>query len=171
MGVGIMAALFPPKKEPLAEAKTATGFTAEDRSEYLKWAKKAGFSHADVAVAILDREVDEAKLRQFLAENGICVYDEKRVHRYMDSITPSYKTWGWHRLEHREDEASSNGCYTKPIPLPVLMTVAKIREAFPEARFWVTDIAEIPKGDPFLSVGVGEERFIIERWDEPGFRS
>jgi len=175
MGLGIMAALFPPKKEALAKIKPASGqLSREDRDEYLQWAKKAGFDCAELAIDIASRASTSDQLRNFLSENGICVYDRQRVRRYMDSITPSGSEWIWAPIAYRDPIAPwdiPTAAYRKAIPMPVLMTIAKIREAFPEAEFFVTDIRRLPKGDPFLSVRMpGEELFIIERWDEPGFR-
>lgn len=63
--------------------------------------------------------------------------------------------------------------YNKPIPYPVLLTVKKIADAFPEATFWVSDEAKVvpvPVLDPFLGVRYADKFWIIERWDEPSFR-
>jgi hypothetical protein len=65
--------------------------------------------------------------------------------------------------------------YDKPLPLPVLLTVKEVSAEFPTARFYVSDEVHSyehrdPVLDPFLLVVVETERFIIERWDEPGYR-
>lgn len=61
--------------------------------------------------------------------------------------------------------------YAHSIPLPVLLTMKTIVSQFPDAQFYASDY-EVQRPDPFLAVtlpGV-EDLFIIERWDEPGFR-
>jgi hypothetical protein len=63
--------------------------------------------------------------------------------------------------------------YLKPIPLPVLLTAERIEERLPgEVSFFVSDIVSYP--DPFLGVQLKADRdktiFVVERWDEPGFR-
>lgn len=62
--------------------------------------------------------------------------------------------------------------YSKPIPLPVLLTVENIQHRLPEACFFISDEAQrmTQPVDPFLMVLVGNERYIVERWDEPNFR-
>jgi len=62
--------------------------------------------------------------------------------------------------------------YAKPIPFPVLRTIDELRTKFPGATFWVSDEAQkvARSFDPFLLVRFHGQQFIIERWDEPGFR-
>lgn len=62
--------------------------------------------------------------------------------------------------------------YSKPVPMPVLLTVQRIVEKFPEAKFYVSDKAnvQIEPRDPFLLVVHLDQQYIIERWDEPSFR-
>lgn len=170
MGLGLLAALFPPRKTPL-DVEEEPSTEAVNEVEYRALSRKAGFDGAEIALERQCRDQQRAAdiraLRRFLAENGIAVYSESRVIRYMESITPSGHRWYWYRVGQ---EHHGIGLYKKPIPAPVLMTMAKIREAFPEVRFEVTDIEELPKGDPFLRAGQHGTWFIIERWDEPGFR-
>lgn len=64
--------------------------------------------------------------------------------------------------------------YAKPVPMPVLATVARLLEKVPDAKFFISDettLAERFK-DPFLAVQLpgSEELYVIERWDEPSFR-
>lgn len=187
-----------------------------DKREYMEIAAKAG------AVGVVDQlkgeyEREKAKtdaaerrneFRSFLSENGICVYESVKVNAYMTSITPSGYCWVWkYAAGPMIDKVSSR--YSQPIPLPVLMTMTKIREKYPEATFEVTEIVQQPKLDPFLRVSITrpmrdgkysvtesnqefaasmqfasymngstfsytgiptQDYFIIERWDEPGFR-
>lgn len=137
-----------------------------DEAAYLELSQRAGFDGAEVVMRRRAQERDRTAFRRFLSENGICVYDADTVWNYMNSITPNGFGWMWVSTRRVE-----NGYwYVKPIPTPVLMTMAKIRERYPEARFDVTDIQRMPKGDPFLRVDIHGETLIIERWDEPGFR-
>ena len=63
--------------------------------------------------------------------------------------------------------------YAKPVPLPVLLTMEGIANKFPTARFFVSDetgrVLSAVK-DPFLMVLFEDQQYIIERWDEPGFK-
>lgn len=71
--------------------------------------------------------------------------------------------------------------YRKPIPYPVLLTIERVAEAFPLARFYISDETtpmereadrvRTTGADPFLLAIVGVERYIIEWWDEPTFRA
>lgn len=175
MGYGILARLLPPKAETLTKASILRVPDEFDEAAYLKLAEKVGFDGATLAVAQARQQARSAAtnvaFRDFLAENGITVYKESRVNWYMNSITPSGHRWLWAQVKAPSDRYQPNA-YTKPIPLAVLLTMEKIVDAFPDARFEVTDITEMPKGDPFLRVHVsGGDWFIIERWDEPRFRS
>lgn len=167
MGNGIVAKFMRLVPEPV----TATTYDDTiDEQEYLKLAKKAGYD-ATAAIAERQMEIKSCLLRNFLAENGICVYPENKVIRYMNSVTPAYHRWTWRRVDR--SERSQYGPYSKPIPEAVLMTMVKIREAFPDGVvFEVTDIEMMPAGDPFLRVRIKntQENFIIERWNEPRFR-
>ncbi len=161
MGFGIVAALLgPPKKQTIDIGDEPEAFS---EAEYMELAKKAGFHRAIVAIDKEKVRTVTRKLRRFLAANGITVYNDNRVNTYMNSITPTNHRWRW-------NEVNGSGNYSEPIPQAVLMTMAKIREAFPSVLFEITEIYDVPKGDPFLRCGIGEEKFIIERWNEPGFR-
>lgn len=171
MGIGILAALFPPKKQAITQDKPI-GLADIDQVEYLALAKKAGFERGEYAIqSANDDHAEHTKvsaLRNFLAENGICVYQERAVDRYMNSITPRDHEWNWTWVNSSHHHQAR---YVKPIPVAVLLTMIKIREAFPNVLFQITDITRMVKGDPFLRVGFNGTWFIIERWDEPGFRS
>lgn len=168
MGMGIVARFM-----KLERVKVDVGAQEPElnEEEYLELARKAGFDGATKAIALKKSEAAIYLFRAFLAENGITVYQEDAVNRYMNSITPFEMRWGWLGLDSSAS-ARLSMVYEKPIPLAVLMTMAKIREAFPDAVFQVADIYYLPKGDPFLRVALSgtSEWFIIERWDEPGFR-
>jgi len=166
MGIGLIAKFMHLVPEPVSVTAVSDGV---DENEYRKLAEKAGFLNAETAIKVRQKTIESHQLREFLAKNGICVYPENKVHRYMHSITPKNCTWLWRPLNHN---GGFHNPYSKPIPEVVLMTIVKIRESFPNALFEVTDIEELPKGDPFLRVRIPHttDSFIIERWDEPKFR-
>ena len=89
---------------------------------------------------------------------------------------------GWVQ-RHRHGTISSRIVYNKPLPYPVLLTMDSINTEAKKVgftpTFYVSDYAEKhekPKAhmrvDPFLAVGTSDSSalFVIERWDEPGFR-
>ena len=57
------------------------------------------------------------------------------------------------------------------IPIPVMLTIDRIESLYPSARFYISDIRDVK--DPFLAVTVdgADTLFVIERWDDPNFRS
>lgn len=180
--------------------------TADSETQrYLELARSAGLTGVVSEVEkSIEREVQavnvynkSAALRLFLSENGITVYEAGTVERYMGRITPAGHRWHWvvatmgAAVEYPTINGMKAPMYSKPIPDAVILTIQKIRDAFPTSVFQVTDISQIPKGDPFLRVSLEEagswsgwstgfgdinmqfdpqESFIIERWDEPGFR-
>ena len=163
MGLGILARFTRLDKEAVScEDKLDL---PRNEVEYLKLAEHAGFPGARVAIDRAKETIRINAFRRFLSENGITVYNAKAVERYMNSVTPNDSRWEW----------VSVGSYTKAIPEAVLMTMAKIRDAYPLAVFDVTEITWHPRAiDPFLRValtrGPDYPWFIIERWDEPTFR-
>jgi hypothetical protein len=70
----------------------------------------------------------------------------------------------WHGL-------FSESVYPHAIPVVPLMAMKIIQDAFPEAQFFASDY-EVQNPDPFLAVMLPDtpDLFVIERWDEPGFR-
>jgi hypothetical protein len=196
-----------------------------ETEQYLKIAEKAGVTavidqiqaQRNAELSKVDAIQKRNEFRAFLSENGICVYEHGKVASYMASITPDGYTWVWkYAAGPLDDKIGKGNRYSQPIPMPVLMTMATIREKYPEAIFEVTEIVQQPKLDPFLRVSVAsseitrsgpeggeigdwsqsldiqrlnqlsqfqgsgrqhsptgiarEDYFIIERWDEPGFR-
>ena len=94
-------------------------------------------------------------------------------------------TWNWLALRE-QDVVKKSGNFskvygTKPIPVEVLMTIEKIVDDLGATRlhFYVSDFVKAsrptPKPvDPFLAVCASTSKaklFVIERWDEPSFRS
>jgi hypothetical protein len=149
---------------------------AEADEEYLGLAQELGISSA---------AVDRERLLRILEDEGIPIYDPEKVNKWMDHKTPQGKTWKWFPVRSKDLVPSlfdlgtrmqrlGVGTYRHRIPMPVLETIAKISHRMEEAVFFITDY-EDKRPDPFLAVSTKSmasagELFIIERWDEPGFR-
>lgn len=178
---------------PTVEASpvpVATTVPTEDEfsvTEYQKLAERAGF----VAGARLARR---ERFKRFMAENGVTVYSTPKVAEYLHAVCPRGHRVVW--LSVNEDDGQvigmnitgeiwlshvggdTRGIYEKPLPIPVLHTMCKFTESggeFKDVTFYASDFTDVPKGDPFLAVLMGDEVsagefFVIERWDEPGFR-
>ena len=172
-------------KIPVMAGPATDEVDAEFQQAYAAVASRVGFAvpHAPVT----------PRFRSVLSEQGICTYDEKQVRTF---LTKQYgpklsqmPTWGWRPLRLQDTTQtttyadslarSPNGCllggrtvYGKPIPLPVLLTIDTIQQAFPSAEFFVSDdtTREERVSDPFLLVHLDGQNYIIERWDEPSFR-
>lgn len=153
------------------------------RAEYERLAAKLNVLVPDIAL-------DE--IRRFFSENGVRVYSEHRVKTYLDahygaadrSMSPR-AAWGWRPLRAADAVAGQwqswdrNGmvllgeqAYSKAVPLPVLYTVEKIADKFPDAHFYVSDEIHREKRieDPFLLCMFRQNGFIVEKWDEPAYR-
>lgn len=130
-----------------------------------------------------------AELECLLASEMIPVYDYQKVAQYLENEcrkaslsqprTPWTTTlmWCWKpvreqdRLENKSYAPISSNLYQQALRLPVLLTMERIAEKLPEAKFFVSEIEAVL--DPFLAVTVegAGKLYVIERWDEPGFRS
>ncbi len=176
-------ATLPAPQEPTTQLPQAPDAAQRQfLTDYQKLAQKIGYRCVEA-----ERELVENELEAFLHENGMAVYDYQAVTRYLDAtVERMTKTlrerhaWRWVPLRQCDKgqvvAQLSTGMvtYTKPIPYPVLLTIEKVHERFGERlAMFVSDIYTVPKADPFLGVSApGSERlFVIERWDEPGFRS
>ena len=167
-----------PEKTPVATTPVAETLP----TDYAKLALDAGFGGYYAVQRECEKQARLARFRAFLAENGICIYDFKKVRKYLRRLCPSDRQQVWCGFDGNILDADLTndswakrhydriGGYTKPIPEVPLMTLAKIRAEFPQAVGYVSDFLEVPKGDPFLAVMFEGAFFIIERWDEPGFR-
>ncbi len=145
-----------PKPEPVL-VKSPDAF---DHTEYKELCGQAGF-HPYNALSRHGSENSKLKFELFLAENGIGVYDDHKVTEYMRRICPPGMTWDWLEVDR----------YTELIPKPVILTMIKIHKEFISAQFMISRIVQDPKADPFLRVSYLGNHYIIERWDEPGYRS
>lgn len=174
---------YKPRAAVLAMEPELAGNTSEvvTREGYNTLAEKIG---------IAARERGQSTLARYLAENSIPVYSQEAVERYMDK--KGY--WAWFPLRKADmpptagniwvlkrktptNYASLYGAskatqYQEAVPYPVLLTVESIVEKFgKDALFLIAALDEHP--DPFLACMLHSEfgrMFIIERWDEPGFR-
>jgi hypothetical protein len=146
--------------------------------EYIRIAEKVGVR--------LKPATKDTLLAGILNELMIGAIDRSAVERYMDA-KKGY--WKWFPL--RADDQSrhpivrlttvnhptlygalSDGVYTDPIPLPVMITIERIVDRCGvDAQFYIGAVDTDP--DPFLYVRLRSDPdvgFVIERWDEPGFR-
>lgn len=158
---------------PLTSAAVADMSSAE-LAEYSAIAARVGIKSNGALI--------KERLQHCLIANAIEVYSSAAVCRYLDHHLGEWE-WqglrqedvdqlnGWFFNHHGECQIMvSHKIYSGKIPLPVLLTIEKIQAGVPEVSFYIS----APKhndGDPFLLVsGRGMGSYIIERWDEPGFR-
>ena len=100
------------------------------------------------------------KMQRFFAGRKYCWVLRCATERDVKIAHPSYMGQG-----------IRNATYAKPIPEHALVKMATLRERYQdEVKFFVTDVAEIKNLDPFLVVIFQEEKFVIDKWDEPGFK-
>ena len=127
------------------------------------------------------------------------VFGEEIVVFPCGHLTTYRPTWGWRPLRKvdtifpvgnrygnfsgckGDNDGTKNGLvltghYQKPVPFPVLLRAEEICSAFPRGvTFFVSDALneeEVAIRDPFLAVSLdGQTFYVIERWDEPAFRS
>jgi hypothetical protein len=137
------------------------------------------------------RHLTRIQIEECLRDCAIAIYPLESVRLFMDrkveamtktnrtSGNPYYRaSWGWHALracdlQRPRGIGSIAKRYEKPVPIPVLLTVEKIQDFLgPQVRFYVADVRETTFVDPFLCVTAEEcPIYVIERWDEPAFRS
>jgi len=159
-------------KPQVLEPMAVTTEEEEFQAEYQRVAKKLGVE----IFAIPGKD-----LENFLREEGIPVYSQAKVEAYMDKKG----FWSWFRMRGRDQSrviprtdnkntsmGRANGMYyPNAIPIPVLLTAERIVDKFGDSvGFYVAAIDKHP--DLFLGVFHYQtgEFFIVERWDEPGFR-
>jgi len=176
----------PPRLQPEPLAPHIPILSDDERAEYARLANKLGTHVRGPAL--------EGELAQALRELMIPVYDRAKVEGYLDE----HGYWGWFPLSvvqpraiiHRVNNVSHrpsyyyggmatndpdygvpNAAYAEAVPLPALLTAERILDRLPSTLFYIAAARSFP--DPFLAAvdGVTGETFVIERWDEPGFRS
>jgi hypothetical protein len=188
-----------PVAEPVAiQSAAADGLDAE----YVKLAKQLGISGPEKALAERTRAdefaafISEAgilaypreRVRAYLnAQYGGTPWGWRAVREKDNPMVVGRRALGsyvagdgtidngyeaWNKRNDILIGGPDTALYAKPIPMPVLLTMKRIEEKFPQATFWISDEAKrlpIPK-DPFLMVRFGGLALIVERWDEPRFR-
>ncbi len=124
------------------------------------------------------------KLKQFLFENEIPLYDYDHVIKYLGHIAADDEThicWkalrgsdGCSYLQLRSPygdrlvQKKQSGIYKKIVPLRVLETISLIQGSYPDAKFYVSELVNFP--DPFAAVSITEGTLhVFACWDEPGF--
>ncbi len=171
------------KPDPLAKRDANVGGIEDPafHAAYEQLARKIGIATHAKALQLV------AALR----EEGIQVHDLAAVERYMDAKGH----WSWFPLRNQDQAGGGSvwrisrvtstahpslygnveaGRYPHPVPWPVLCTIEKLIDRFGESvKFVVAAMNAHP--DPFLACwlkgdGEGITLFVIERWDEPGFR-
>ena len=172
-----------PLTPPVGQQVEKSDFAGVELKKYVTVAEKIGFVNG----ALLS-----AQLRDFFAEEGISLYDYNKVSSFLAEKTKiertktnkRYLVWCWKPLRMSdlnqltnnvpwgENGGISSELYHGAVPYPVLLTMEKIAQRFgDQVRFYVSDYASV-NPDPFLAVsGIGIDFFIVERWDEPNFRS
>jgi hypothetical protein len=181
----LLELLNPPVMPEVPVRQPVTVAADPDReylTEYRRIAQKVGYRCSEV-----ETRVSKAELLEFLQAEGIGVYNYKAVEEYMNGLVAKENyanrgwqtfTWIWASLRAKDRSfnlatLSQPSTYEKPIPFPVLLTIEKIADRFGDkVNLFVSDIVNVPKPDPFLAVSVAgdKEKYVIERWDEPGFR-
>jgi hypothetical protein len=159
--------------------------------EYRRISNKLGTTFAE--------KLHTAELAKYLADNAMTVYPIDKVKSYLEKkmgelpkprrdpygySSSARWTWNWMALRE-QDILKTSGNFSKmysdtnkPVPVEVLMTVEKIVDDLGPSRvhFYVSEFVKAAKPtprivDPFLAVCVSTNKlFVIERWDEPGFR-
>lgn len=167
----------PPPLMPIAEPEAVDA----ELLQHAALARKLG--------VVVSAPAGAAQLQAVLREEGFSCYDRAAVEKYMTELAEAnVKNWIWYaarsadsrKFDHTRGQwglhngTSVSEVYTEAIPLPVLITMDRIIERMgADVRFQIAALCDAPKADPFLAVSHVSEpskMFIIERWDEPGFR-
>ena len=173
-GKGITLTSLVASAKPINPARLAS-------ANYVKLANKLGIDSA---------AIDEACMLATIHDLNISTYDFDKVDDYLYRQALKQGTnvrWVWKPLRSKDlDETSKQWFsaatmgslyptqYAHAIPERVLTTISDILAKEPNAIFLVSDY-EVVKPDPFLAVTTLKMLkagviFIVDRWDEPGFR-
>lgn len=141
------------------------------------------YSRVAEAIGLSSFATTNEKMRRVLRDENIPVYPLIDVISFLDKKLGDKWEWrglrdvdakhlgGWfiHATDDHRRVNFSKEQYTQRVPLPVLFTVQKIAALVPEAYFYVSATED---DDPFLLVTAQQMgSFVVERWDEPAFRS
>lgn len=117
---------------------------------------------ATALLSKLDADVECASFIEAVKMRGLRFYRKDNIERYLiaEASKVNAGQWGveWTPLAR----------YTQAIPSPVIDTMIWVKEEFPSATFSISEVKRYP--DPFLMVTLHGREYIIEKWDEPGYR-
>lgn len=155
------------------------------------------YAEAAALIGYKPKGLECLRFEAFCNENGIPNYDRAEVKAYLDKEyggadqpnRRSYEerrigTWGWRELvssgarvtyPYTSDMFLVSFAYNKAIPHPVVLRAGLIKKEFPDAIFYVSDGVNErdmirPVLDPFLMVQIEDKYYIVDKWDEPGFK-
>lgn len=89
--------------------------------------------------------------------------DYSSLFRVQRSFPRSSNLYQWEKIE------ISN--YKNEVPEWALNMATELKERVPASAFYIHELKEKTKIDPFLSVVCGEKEYFIAQWDEPGFKT
>jgi hypothetical protein len=150
---------------------------------YLEKAEKLGIDSPPIKDARLKRAIKKAKL---------LIYPYETVAAFLDKVTPKNRVWRWYTLREIDRETLmdfpriytymdreikcrlSKGVYHREIPFHALNKVDILLSTYEkptELLFFISEY-DVPHPDPFLAVtAIGASTvFVIDHWDEPGFK-
>lgn len=161
------------------QAESLIEQTPEGREEYLRLSQRAGGTYQKPY-----NYEKETKFLRFLQEHEIVVYPYDQVKAYMNDLMKQlnwgtfargFNTFFGHKFEWywlKATNADSDGwiLYKKAIPVHALRKMALLREEYgTEVTFHISDYS-VTRPDPFLRVTFLNQYYIIDKWDEPGFK-
>ena len=164
--------------EPVrAPQVSAAAVTDLPDAEYVRLSQRLGVNQIPLQVVELTKVVHEMALGIYDYRSVVNYLDAQEQHINSDRTAWRRYEWNWHPIRSAREfgrsrpERVSMDLYNKPIPYPVLLTIERIESRFPKACFYVSDLRGV--SDPFLAVTVegADTLLVIERWDEPAFRS
>lgn len=123
-----------------------------------------GYRQLSLAVAETRHRLTLQDVEDGLRQAGIQVFENKDVSRYKAKVREAhYRNGEW--------ATTPIGEYDVPMPEFAIDTALKVKEAIPEAEFYIEHFLHWRDQDPFLSFKVPgvQRRFVIEVWDEPDF--
>lgn len=161
------------------EKPTATELKVSPDSpdaEYMRLASKLGIKSPVILEAKLERVLEEERIHVYNFDKvSAFLQNECQRLRKKSAEAKTFNSYQWYWKPLREQDRNKklskalNEIYLQKVPDVVLMTVEKIADRMPEAKFFVSEIKEYE--DPFLGVTVKKSSkiWVIERWNEPAF--
>ncbi len=188
--------LTPKSDDSLAKVPVFIDLAATMDVEYQRIASKIGTSYAEpikqfrLESYLRDNHIDVyplSKVTAFMNKKAASI-PEVRSRDWRRRETVTKMVWTWFPLRPADVDGRPGrvklDVYDKPVPVAALMTVEKIVDDLGAGvHFYVADLKKETKThqhttpaptnvDPFLCVtAAGCPLYVIERWDEPAFRS